>query len=105
LLPVRAPAHPRWAEGGTKYPQPYNSFWRQAEATRGYVGSQRLGGISIPTLIVHGKGDRMATPEFAEQTHSGIPGSKLVFLDWGHLIVFRSSAPMVSAFDEFLLGS
>jgi pimeloyl-ACP methyl ester carboxylesterase len=57
-------------------------------------------GILCPTLIIHGKGDRMVPLRHAEQAAAAIPHSELVTAPGGHDVYFRSDelASKVAAF-------
>jgi proline iminopeptidase len=35
----------------------------------------------VPTLLLHGRADRVCRPEAAEQLHHALPGSRLQWLD------------------------
>jgi 3-oxoadipate enol-lactonase len=67
------------------YPQPRYAFIRQREASTNYDATSRLGEIHAPTLIMHGKHDRVAPLTIAQELHQGIAGSKLVTFKGGHL--------------------
>ena len=41
----------------------------------------RLGAIKVPTLILAGRQDWICAPEFSEEIHRLIPGSKLVIFE------------------------
>jgi 3-oxoadipate enol-lactonase len=87
---------------GTKYPQPYYAYVRQRDASRGYDATSQLGEIRIPTLIIHGRADRMVPYRMAEELHSGINGSRLVAFDGGHLMAFRQTKKLVPTIEDFL---
>jgi 3-oxoadipate enol-lactonase len=87
---------------GTKYPQPYYAYVRQRDASRGYDVTGQLGEIRMPTLIIHGSGDRMIPYRMAEELHNGIDGSRLVAFEGGHLMMFSQAKKLVSTIEEFL---
>lgn len=64
--------------------QPRQAMRAQYDATTRFDCTSRLGEISAPVLIVHGRSDRVAPPAFARQMHALIPGSRLVWVDGGH---------------------
>ena len=88
---------------GTKYPQPYFAYVRQRDASKGYDETGRLKEIAKPTLIIHGKGDRVVPFRLAEDMHAGILGSRLVALDGGHLVAFSKGRGFASAVEGFLM--
>jgi pimeloyl-ACP methyl ester carboxylesterase len=59
-------------------------------------------GVSCPTLIIHGKGDRMVPLRHAQHAAAAIPNSELVTAPGGHDVFFRSDdlASKVATFLE-----
>ena len=82
--------------------QPYYAFIRQLVASGGYDCSARLGEIRVPTLILHGKKDRLAPYALAQEMHARIKGSKIVTFDGGHLFMFWEPERFRGAVEEFL---
>ena len=87
---------------GTKYPQPYFAYVRQRDASLGYDVTDRLQRILAPTLILHGKNDRVAPYYLAEEIHAGIKGSTLIGLDGGHLFVYAKEKDLAVSVEDFL---
>jgi 3-oxoadipate enol-lactonase len=87
-----------------KYPQPYYASLRQREAARIYDCSDRLSGINIPTLILHGKTDRIAPYRQALEMNAGIKGSKMIAFNGGHIFLFFQPRRFTDAVIEFLEG-
>lgn len=71
--------------------QAAHALRRQREASDQYDARERLGEVGVPTLILHGRDDRIAVPALAEELHSGIAGARLEWYRGGHV------APMSSA--------
>jgi pimeloyl-ACP methyl ester carboxylesterase len=98
----------KWLRTGGRFlgrnPQPYYAFIRQFRASGGYDCSGRLGEIRVPTLILHGRRDRLAPYELAEEMHAGIKGSKLVAFEGGHLFLIWESDRFTDTVNEFLGG-
>jgi pimeloyl-ACP methyl ester carboxylesterase len=47
--------------------------------------AQRLGRITAPTLVIHGKDDKLVMPSGGRATAKAIPGAKLLMMDdMGH---------------------
>lgn len=90
---------------GTKYPQPYYAYVRQRDASKGFDVTGRLKEIERPTLVLHGKTDRVVPFKLAEEMNSAIPGSKLVPCDGGHLSVFSKPDMVASEIERFLESS
>jgi pimeloyl-ACP methyl ester carboxylesterase len=85
------------------YPQPRYAFRRQRQASSTYDCADRLGEIHAPTLILHGKKDKVAPYALAEQMHAGIAGSQLLAFDGGHLFfMIRERQRFLEAITAFL---
>lgn len=68
---------------GPQHQQRY-AFERQVAASTRYDGRERLGRITQPTLILHGRQDKSTPYQRAEELRAGIPGSRLVTFEGGH---------------------
>ena len=77
------------------------AFLRQASMPR-LGDANRLGEIRCPTLVVAGREDRLRSLEEAEELHVGIPGSRLVVLEAGHMIPLEAPEALSAAMLEFL---
>ncbi len=86
-------------------PQPYFAFVRQLNASSGYDCSDRLDEIRVPTLIMHGKKDRLVPSNLVEEMHAGIRGSKVITFEGGHGFFFWDSKRFADAAIEFLGGT
>jgi 3-oxoadipate enol-lactonase len=86
-----------------QYRQPRYAMRAQFDATTRFDCTDRLGEIRAPTLIVHGKSDRVAPVAFAAEMHRSIPGSQLILVDGGHLFSLRAhSGQFVANVTAFL---
>jgi len=90
------------AFGGS--PQPYHAFVHQLEASAKFDCTNRLGGISAPTLIMRGDRDTLAPKDLVEEVHSGIKGSRLVEFKGGHIFFLWENKKFTEAVSEFLRG-
>ncbi|MDV6237278.1 alpha/beta hydrolase [Leptospira ellisii] len=63
---------------------------------------ERVSSIRTPTLIVWGKNDPVIFPEFGEKLRGKIPGSKLVFLNTGHVPFAEDPQGFLAALHPFL---
>lgn len=83
--------------------QPIYAFKRQKSATQAYDGRSYLSRIQTPTLVLHGRGDRIAPSVLAEELHAGIAGSRLEWYDGGHIAPVLRPRIVVDAVRRFLL--
>jgi 3-oxoadipate enol-lactonase len=67
-------------------PPPRYALRAQFQASGGYDATARLAEITQPTLIVHGRADRVAPVALAREMHEAIASSRLALLNGGHLI-------------------
>jgi pimeloyl-ACP methyl ester carboxylesterase len=87
---------------GRRYPAPSYAASRQREATRNYDATDRLREIHVPTLILHGKNDRLASCALAEEMHARIQGSKMLVFKGAHHFLFVRQEQFVAAVVDFL---
>lgn len=80
-------------------------FVAQVMAIGAYQSCNRLSGISVPTLVIHGETDVLVPPQNAKLLAQSIPGAKLVMIPHG-AHVFLSDQPEASfeAILSFLAG-
>lgn len=85
------------------HPQPSFAFKRQRQAIRGFTTADRLGGITAPTLIVHGDSDRVVPVANAELMAQRIPRSTVAILEnSGHACTFDQRERFNQVVIEFL---
>lgn len=82
--------------------QPVFAFKRQRTATQQYDGRSYLDRVQSPTLIVHGRGDRIAPPELAHELQAGIPNARLEWYAGGHIRPVLQPEIVVRPVREFL---
>ena len=89
--------------GRSKFPQPRYAFRRQMEASDGYDASERLGDVTVPTFILHGRRDRSAPLTLAEEMRSRIPGARMEVFRGGHLFfLFRERRHFLASVAGFI---
>lgn len=98
-------AHPEHVaedlRSGASQPQHPGGQRRQWDVIQAWSAFERLGGIRVPTLVLHGTEDRLVAPGNAEILASRIPGAELLWLAGaGH--VYHSERP--EAADEAVLA-
>ncbi|MDA2916572.1 alpha/beta hydrolase [Nitrospinae bacterium AH_259_B05_G02_I21] len=66
-----------------QFPVSPEAFGRQADAVRAFDALDRLGAVSVPTLVMVGDQDILAPPWLARELVAAIPGAKLKILEGG----------------------
>ncbi|MCU4926002.1 alpha/beta hydrolase [Halobacteria archaeon AArc-dxtr1] len=74
--------------------------WAQLAALSGFDAGDRLDRIRAPTLVLHGRDDRVIPPENAEILADAIPNARLEYVDGGHLFPIESAAETTSVLRE-----
>jgi len=82
--------------------QPYRAFLHQLEASTKFDCTDRLGGITAPTLIMRGDRDTLAPKDLVEEVHSGIKGSRLIEFKGGHIFFLWKNKEFTDAASDFL---
>jgi 3-oxoadipate enol-lactonase len=86
-------AQPTHLEGGR----------RQWEAMQDFDSFDRLLGLQVPTLVLHGTADLAVSPENAKRLAERIPGAELVLLEGaGHLYHSEQAAEADAAVLDFI---
>ena len=85
------------------YPQPRYAFMRQREASGDYDATERLKLIKAPTIIMHGKSDKVMPLSMAEEMHRDIKDSELRTFKGGHLFfLIRERQRFLDKAERFL---
>lgn len=71
-----------------KYPQPHHAFLHQISASSSYNCTERLQFLETPTLILHGKKDKIVPYPLAEEMRSNIDNATLLPFSEGHYFFF-----------------
>ena len=88
--------------GSRKYPMPRYAMRRQREAVRTYDATDRLHEIVAPTLIMHGRRDRIASFEQAREMSRLIRGSWFVPFRGGHIFMMFEMQRFLDEVARFL---
>jgi pimeloyl-ACP methyl ester carboxylesterase len=100
-----AVAHPEHVEEdlrvGRAQPQHPEGQRRQWEAIQGWDAFDRLPGLRVPTLVLHGAEDQMIDPGNARLLVERIPGAELVLLEGAGHVYHSEQADRA---DEVVLG-
>lgn len=83
------------------YPQPRYAFRRQRDASDQYDRTAELSELRVPTLVVHGRRDRIVPYRLAEDMAASIPGARLELVQGGHLYPLSKSASFVEQVASF----
>ncbi len=79
------------------------AFIRQRQASSAYNCTDKLPELQIPTVIMHGKKDKIAPYTLAEEIHSGIKDSRMLTFAGGHLFFFmKERQQFLDAIAEFV---
>jgi proline iminopeptidase len=73
------------------------------ELMKGWIVMQRLGDLTVPTLVMAGRDDFVFPPECQDELAAGIPHARLVIIERaGHNLHFEQPAQVMSAVAEFV---
>lgn len=72
------------------YPQPRYAFENQLAASSAYDCTARLPDIAARTFIMHGRKDKTAPYDLAEEMAATIPNATMTTFNGGHLFIFMS---------------
>lgn len=82
------------------------SYIKSIEATVYTDSHDKLGEIAAPSLVVVGTGDRLTTPEIAEEIAGLIPGARLIKIpEAGHLVNIERPEEFNRTVIDFILGN
>jgi pimeloyl-ACP methyl ester carboxylesterase len=103
-FPDAQPEHVREdLDGGASRAQHKSGERRQWEAMQGWDAFDRLGQVSVPTLVLHGTEDRLIAPQNARILADSIPGAELHWLEGaGHLYHSEQAAAADAAVLDFI---
>jgi 3-oxoadipate enol-lactonase len=83
--------------------QPYEPWAAQAAAGAAFDVSDRLGGLTTPTLVIHGDGDVVVDPRNAELLRELIPNARVkIYPGCGHLLMWQQPELFARDLEEFL---
>jgi 3-oxoadipate enol-lactonase len=83
--------------------QPLSAWFSQAAAGMTFDAWDRLPGLKVPTLVVHGTADVVVDPANAELLVRRIPRARLeLFQGCGHLLFWEEPERFVQVVEEFL---
>ncbi len=91
-----------WVREVLKVPTTQDTLLRQLGAIAGFDTFDRLPGLKVPTLVVHGKQDVLIPPENGSILAKAIPGSRLVLLEHSAHGLAEDVEDVVRSVREFL---
>lgn len=84
---------------------PVNTFYQDFSACSVFDVSQRIGEITLPTLIVVGLDDKMTPMKLSHYLHDNIKGSQLATIDKaGHMTMIEKPEELNQVIAEFVGG-
>ncbi|HUF53480.1 MAG TPA: alpha/beta fold hydrolase [Dehalococcoidia bacterium] len=85
-------------------PTPVETFAKHSEAVREFDAFDRLPGITLPTLVIHGDSDVLLPHENGAVVAGLIPGSEFATIEGvGHMFFWEKPEEAADAIIEFLL--
>lgn len=92
-----------WRRTGHRGASPATArgVWRAAETDVRPI----LGGLRVPTLVLHGRNDRFCRVEHGRYLAEQIDGARYVELDTADHVPWASTADVVGEIEEFLTGT
>jgi len=95
-----------YAEVAGLYPTSVPTLMAQLGAVTGHDVSARLAEIEVPTLVIHGTGDRLLESVNGELVARLIPGARLELFDGaGHMFFWEEPARSAALVREFIEGA
>ncbi len=94
-----------WIGRVLEAPTSSDTFLRQVHAIAGFDTYDRLRGIKIPTLVLHGRQDVLIPPENASVLAEAMPQARLVILEHSAHGLSEDLDDMIHATTEFLRAS
>ena len=88
---------------GTKHPTSQEGFRHQYDAVLGFNTQARLQQIKVPTLVLHGRKDRLVPPENGSILAKAMPNAKLVFFEKSAHGLVEEIEKVTNVIKEFLL--
>ncbi len=85
------------------YPPPLAGWQAQAAANLGWNVIDRLGELTMPTLVLTGTADNVVDPKGSDLLAARIPGARLErFEAGGHLFFWEQAAEVAAVLEDFL---
>jgi 3-oxoadipate enol-lactonase len=85
-----------------RYPQPHYALVRQLQASTAYDCMDELADMKLPTLIMHGRKDKIVPLELAEGALAAIRGSKMLIFPDGHLFFVSRARQLADEISQFI---
>ena len=91
-----------WRREAFKVPTSQATLLRQLQAIAGFDAYDRLPGLKVPTLVLHGARDILIPPENGSVLAKAIPGSRLVVLEHSAHGLAEDVEAVIRSVREFL---
>jgi 3-oxoadipate enol-lactonase len=82
--------------------QPVHAYLAQLAVIQNHDTAARLGGISVPALVLAGEEDILIPVSLSRRIHDGIPGSEWATTKGGHACVWEHPAEFNRTFLDFV---
>ena len=83
-------------------PQPVEAYLAQLNVIRTHDVTDRIGRISVPTLVITGEQDILIPIELSRRLQEGVPGSEWKTVLGGHAAIWEHPQPFNEAFLDFV---
>lgn len=77
-------------------------FAASARACRDHDALDRLGGLTMPTLVIAGTHDALTRPALAQQLVNAVPNARLELIEAGHMVFWERPDDFSSRVGQFL---
>jgi 3-oxoadipate enol-lactonase len=89
-------------EAMSALPQPVEAYLAQLNVIRMHDATDRIGQISLPTLVITGEEDILIPVELSRRLHLAIPGSEWKTVTGGHAAIWEYPKAFNEAFLDFV---
>ena len=83
-------------------PRPVEAYLAQLNVIRTHDAADRIGQISVPTLVITGEQDILIPVELSRRLQEGVPGSEWRTVLGGHAAIWEYPKPFNEAFLDFV---
>lgn len=81
---------------------PVEAYLAQLEVIRNHDTTERLGALSVPTLVLAGEEDILIPVRLSKQLHALVPGAEWATTKGGHACMWEHPAPFNATYLDYL---